>query len=133
MTDAENTAPATDPMFIQLIASLSATALQQLGKLVNPATGKAETHLEGARFSIDMVETLERKTRGQLSDEEQRLVSETLTLLRLNYVETAASAPAQPPPSAGEAAPQDTPKDAPKTETAAKKDETPPRYHKSYG
>ncbi len=81
----------TDNNFLYLVASLSTAAMQQLGKLMDPTTGKTSIRLEGARFSIDLLESLERKTRGNLSEEEQRTLSQTLTMLRLNYVETAAS------------------------------------------
>jgi len=96
--------PTTTPeinkaMFMQLIIMLSSSAMQQLGKMINPMTGKTEIQLEGAQATIDMVEMLEAKTKGNLDREEDRLIKNTLTALRMNYVETAASAaaPATPP------------------------------------
>ncbi len=136
--------PATEPLFVNLIQSLAAGALQQLGKLVNPATGRAEANLEAARISIDLIEALERKTRGNVSDAERRMLAETLTMLRLNYVETAEAAKKTQTPASGASAPgSESAAEAPKTETAppgeaAPKAEgppsgEPPRFHKSYG
>lgn len=150
MSDANNT-HATDPQFLGLIAMWSASALQAMGKLVNPATGRTETNLEAARLMIDLLEMLERKTRGNLSDEERRQLRETLTMLRLNYVETASAAPAasagagESSASAGERAasskgesapasgPAETPSASGSSTDESAKDEKPPRFHKSYG
>lgn len=136
MSDSE-TPQTTDARFLQLIASWSAAALQALGKLVNPATGRTETDLEAARMLIDLIEMIERKTRGNLSDEERRALRETLTLLRLNYVETAAEPP-KAPAKEGEAQGGNAPQEPAQPDAApAPKDppapDTPPRFHKSYG
>jgi len=63
------------------------TAMVYLGKMVHPETGKIERNLEGARFSIDLLGMLEEKTRGNLTAEESRLLEQTLTNLRLNYMD----------------------------------------------
>jgi len=127
----------TDARFLQLIASWSAAALQALGKLVNPATGRTETDLEAARMLIDLIEMIERKTRGNLSDEERRALRETLTLLRLNYVETAAEPPKAPAKEGG-GPDGNAPRESAKPNAAPASGEppapdTPPRFHKSYG
>jgi hypothetical protein len=64
-------------------------AFQQLGKTLNPMTGKVEKNLEQARFSIDMIEMLKDKTRGNLPEELDKLLDSTLLELRMNYVEEA--------------------------------------------
>ncbi len=136
MSETENVRT-TDADFLRLIASWSAAALQALGKLVNPATGRTERDLESARRLIDLIEMMERKTRGNLSDEERRTLRETLTLLRLNYVETAAEA-AKAPAQGGESKEEKPAADAAKPETPPASGEppapdAPPRFHKSYG
>jgi hypothetical protein len=45
--------------------------------------------LEAAQFTIDILEMIEAKTAGNLDSDEQRLLKDTLSSLRLNYVETA--------------------------------------------
>ena len=75
--------------FLSLIAAHQQAGLQQLGKIANPMTGKIERNLEGARYAIEVLESLEKKTKGNLSEEEDRVLQEALTMLRLNYVDEA--------------------------------------------
>lgn len=119
-------------LFSQLVLMFSATAMRNLGKLVNPATGKTEVDLPGAQFAIDMLEMLEFRTRGNLGDSEARMLGDALTSVRLNYVETAA---AQPPPGAAPApAPAaESAGDAGSGKPSDDSDETAQRFHKTYG
>ena len=75
--------------FYQLILMFETAALQQLGKLINPLTGKIEKDLGQAKFSIDMLGMLEEKTKGNLTSEEKSSLQRVLAQLRLNYVEEA--------------------------------------------
>ena len=77
----------TDILFLSLIFNFQAAALQQMGKMVNPMTGKTERDMSAAKQSIDLRDCLERKTRGNLQAEEERAIQEILTNLRLNYVD----------------------------------------------
>lgn len=76
-----------DVMFYQLVLSIQASVMQHLGKVISPLSGKIERNLDAARYSIDMLEMIERKTGGNLSVEEKRLVDHFLYELRLNYIE----------------------------------------------
>jgi len=58
-----------------------------LGKIKNPATDKIERNLELARISIDMLRMLKDKTAGNLSKDEERLLTQTIADLQLNYVD----------------------------------------------
>ena len=61
-----------------------------LGKLANPFTGKVERDLDTARWQIDLLGAMEKRTRGNLEPEEERLLAQVLTSLRLNFVDEAA-------------------------------------------
>jgi len=74
-------------LFMSLVLSLSQAAMQQMGKIINPLTGKIERNLEQAKVTIDMMEMLKEKTKGNLVKEEEKLISETLATLQLNYVD----------------------------------------------
>lgn len=78
-----------DALFVNLVLMFQSAAMQQMGKVTNPMTGKVEKNLDQARFSIDMIEMLKAKTSGNLSVELEKLVDSTLTNLRLNYVDEA--------------------------------------------
>ena len=73
--------------FLDMVGLLSTQAMIALGKLANPATGKAEKNLPAARLFIDMLEMIENKTRGNLTPDETKLLQSTLTDLRLMFVE----------------------------------------------
>ncbi|MCX5752477.1 MAG: DUF1844 domain-containing protein, partial [Candidatus Krumholzibacteria bacterium] len=62
-------------------------ALQQLGKLVSPITGKVERDLRQARITIDMLVMIREKTAGNLLPEEQRIINAVLTELQMNYLD----------------------------------------------
>lgn len=76
-----------DVHFFQLLFSLQAGAMQQMGKIASPLTGKVERDLNLAKASIDMLDMLQRKTQGNLTPEEKRLIDHILYELRLNYVD----------------------------------------------
>ena len=80
-------------LFVNLVMMFSTTAMQQLGKLVNPMTGKTEVDLRGAQASIDILDMLAEKTRGNLDQEEGRLLKDAIASLQMNNVETAESVP----------------------------------------
>jgi len=74
-------------LFLQLISSLHAGALQQMGKVKNPATDKVEKNLEQAEFTIDMLDMLYAKTKGNISAEEEKFLGTVISELKLNYVD----------------------------------------------
>jgi Domain of unknown function (DUF1844) len=66
-----------------------------MGKIKNPMTDAVERNLEAAQNSIDILDMLRVKMKGNLSQEESRLLTQVLAELRLNYVDEAAKGPAQ--------------------------------------
>ena len=72
--------------FEALIFSLSTTALLQLGMAPHPETGKQEMDLPGAKQTIDILEMLQQKTRGNLTADEGQLLEECLYDLKMTYV-----------------------------------------------
>jgi len=73
--------------FLQLVFTFEATAMQHMGKLVNPITNKAERNLEQAKFSIDLLGMLEEKTKGNLTEQESRALTNVLYTLRINFLD----------------------------------------------
>ena len=106
--------------FLDLVSLFGTQALMALGKLANPATGKAEKNLDAARLFIDLLEMVERKTTGNLTPDEAKVLKATLTDLRLMFVEES-NAPGEPPKP-----------DAP-TEASTPPDESKVKFRKSYG
>jgi hypothetical protein len=73
--------------FIQLVLMFQAAAIQQMGKLENPITKKVERDLDQAKFSIDMLEMIQQKTKNNLSENEKKFLDHILFELRMNYVD----------------------------------------------
>ncbi len=86
MSDSPNDL-SVDPYLLQLLVSLESAAMQQMGKLQNPLTGKIDRNVEIAKATIDMLSMLERKTEGNLTPDEDRILKSTLYQLRMNYVD----------------------------------------------
>jgi len=74
-------------LFLQLVLGLQQAAMVALGKLMNPMSGKIERNLEGARNTIDTLAAIEARTRGNLESDEQRVLTQVLTDLRMNYID----------------------------------------------
>jgi hypothetical protein len=82
-------------MFFSLIYSFQMQTMMHLGKIKNPVSDKIETDLQAAQATIDLIEMLSEKTKGNLAEEEKRFLDSALSDLKLNYVEES-SKPAQP-------------------------------------
>ena len=74
-------------LLTQLILMFQTAALQHMGKLKNPMTDTVERDLGQAQISIDMLEMINVKTKGNLTDSETRMMASVLQDLRLNYVD----------------------------------------------
>ena len=97
-------------LFVQLVMMFHTLTMHQLGKIKNPMTDKIERDLTAAQGSIDMLDMLKERTKGNLPPDEERFLTEMLKELRLNYVDEAAK-PAPP-----EAKPAGQPDAAPPSE-----------------
>jgi len=76
-----------DQLLVSLLYLFHTTGMQGLGKLMNPVSQKIEKNNIQAKESIDMLEMLKEKTKGNISPELSRLLDQFLTDLRLNYVD----------------------------------------------
>lgn len=76
-----------DQLFMQLIYIFHSSAMQGMGKLINPVTNKAERNMEQAQNAIDMLEMLKRMTKGNIKADLERILDSYLTDLRLNFVD----------------------------------------------
>ncbi len=89
-------------LFTELVLIFHSAAMQQMGKVKNPVTDTIERNLSAAQGSIDMLEMLRERTKGNLSPEEERMLSDALRELRLNYVDEAVKDQSSPQQQAQE-------------------------------
>ena len=80
-------------LFANMIVQQANLAMMLLGKVPHPETGQHFRELDGAKLVIDQLEMLEVKTKGNLEKQEEALLKQSLTMLRMAFVE-AVNAPA---------------------------------------
>lgn len=72
--------------FAALVSMLVTQALFALGVLQVEGQEEKEPDLEMAKYSIDMLETIEEKTKGNLTEQEAKILENTLGQVRMAYV-----------------------------------------------
>ena len=75
-----------DQLLMQLIYMFHTSAMQGLGKIADP-TGQVSRNLEYVSQTIDLMEMLKVKRKGNITDEIEKLLDGMLSELRLNYVD----------------------------------------------
>ncbi|HEX5411204.1 MAG TPA: DUF1844 domain-containing protein [Terriglobia bacterium] len=73
--------------FAVLVSYLSTTAMFQLGLLPGPGGEYIPADLANASQTIDLLEVLQEKTRGNLTSGESKLLEDVLYELRMTYLE----------------------------------------------
>ena len=81
--------PLPEGNFAALISMLATQALFALGLLQVKGQEERKPDLELAKYNIDMLQVLEEKTKGNLTEEEEAVLSNTLNELRMGYVKIA--------------------------------------------
>ena len=87
MAEAVTQEQMNEALFMQLVMMFQGAAMQQIGKIVNPISGKAERDLDQAKMSIDILGMLQEKTKGNVSENERKFLDHVLFELRMNYVD----------------------------------------------
>ncbi len=83
----ENSGNNWEVNFVNFINGLGLECLVALGKLENPITKKKETDFRQARYVIDTLDMLREKTKGNLAEDEQKLLDEMVVYLKMLFVE----------------------------------------------
>ena len=73
--------------FSSFIISLSSSVLISLGEIPHPDTSEMAVDVCFAKQTIQILEMLEEKTRGNLSEGEKELIDSVLFDLRFKYVQ----------------------------------------------
>lgn len=132
--------------FIELVMMNAQQAALCLGQMAHPSTGKAEVNLDAAKMFIDHLEIIREKTRGNLSKDEEKILTSVLSELQLAFVQVSSGAgvsghvhdetcnhdhgPAAPEAPAVESTVE---AETPKQEAAPSEEEGKKRFTKSYG
>jgi len=72
--------------FSTFIMSLTSSAFYHLGDMPDPSTGKKEVNLPAVQQTIDMLVMLREKTKGNLKEDEEKLIEQLIYELQVKYV-----------------------------------------------
>jgi len=75
-----------DQILLQLIYMFHTSAMQGLGKVADP-TGKISRNLDYVSQTIDLLEMLSVKTKGNTTEEIEKTIVQMVSELKLNYVD----------------------------------------------
>ena len=79
--------PAPPPASFEVLISMMFTqAMSMLGHMPDPNTGETNVNKPYAKHSIDTLEMLGEKTKGNLTEDETQMLSEAMHALRMAYV-----------------------------------------------
>jgi len=81
--------PLPQASFAALVQMLATQAAIFMSDQRDPETGRSMQHLDLAKHNIDLLAVLEEKTKGNLTDDEKRLLDHLLYELRMAYVSAA--------------------------------------------
>lgn len=120
-------------VFATMVMQLTNMAAMFMGKVPNPENNQMVVDLDAAQIFIDQLEMLEAKTKGNLDAEEQNILKQGLTMVRMAFVEAVDAGQkqaAQPAPSApASSSPSPT---APTTRPAADEGDARKKFTKKY-
>lgn len=87
----ENKIPSSQDMdsirFFSLVSMFASSAYHSMGKIANPATGKIERDMDSAQGFIDILIMLKKKTSGNLTENEAKIMESTISDLQINFVQ----------------------------------------------
>jgi hypothetical protein len=75
-----------DQILLQLIYMFHTSAMQGLGKIADP-TGSINKNLDYVSQTIDLMEMLKEKTKGNINEEVEKTLDQMISELQLNYVD----------------------------------------------
>jgi len=85
----KRTGPLPQGNFAALVSMLVTQALFAMGMLNVEGQQQREPDLNLAKYNIDMLEALEEKTKGNLTEEEEKVLTDMLNQVRMAYVKVA--------------------------------------------
>lgn len=124
----------TAQRFIEFVMMQAQNAALFLGQIPHPQSGKAEVNLDLAKMFIEQLAMIRAKTRGNLSDDELKVLNNAISNLQMAFVEVsqkqgAELSPAEPAAKAGTLSEETAGKPA----EAVSEAETKKKFSKSYG
>lgn len=83
-------------IFANMIVQNANMALIFMGRIPHPETGEIIRDLDSAQMFVDQLEALAAKTKGNLSPQEQKLMNQSLTAVRMAFVDATGGRASRP-------------------------------------
>ena len=97
-----------DQLFIHLVNTFVQSAWISLGKVKNPVSDELERNLDQASYYIDLLDMLQTKMKGNLSEWEEQYILHSLSELKLNFIDEKKKKESEP--DSGSSKKEDKPK-----------------------
>ena len=88
MTDHQNDTESFKLDFSGFILSLNTSALIHLGEIPDPESKQRLVNIPAAKHTIDILEIIIEKSKGNLSEEEQKLIDDVIYNLKMKVLKT---------------------------------------------
>ncbi|MEN6375448.1 MAG: DUF1844 domain-containing protein [Smithella sp.] len=72
--------------FTNFVLSLHTSALFHLGDIPDPVSGKTQRDFSAVKQTIDMLDMINEKTKGNLNEQENNLMQGVLYELKMRYI-----------------------------------------------
>ena len=76
-------------IFMTFLGGLAQQALMQMGEIESPFSGQREVDIQGARYTVELLNVIQIKTRNNLTADESAAIDEAIQDLKARYVEVA--------------------------------------------
>ena len=76
-----------EKLFMYLVGTFQSSAWIALGKIKNPMTEKSRVNIEQASFYIDLLDMIQEKMKGNLTNYEEQMLINTVSELKLNLID----------------------------------------------
>ena len=76
-----------EQLFMYLVGTFQSSAWIALGKIENLMTEKTKVNTDQASFYIDLLDMMQEKMRGNLTDYEEQMLINTVSELKLNLID----------------------------------------------
>ena len=74
-------------LFSYVVDTFRSSANISLGKIKNPVTNKIDVNLVQAEYYLDVLSMLQKKTKNNLTEYEEQMLINTVSELRMNFIE----------------------------------------------
>ena len=119
-------------LFAHLVIQQTNMAMMLLGHIAHPETRERFQDFEAAQTIIDQLGMIEVKTKGNLTREEEQLLKQSLTSLRMSFVEAVNAHPGQATPATPAANPPTSVLSEPAAAHEAEGEESRKKFSKKY-